>query len=469
MIRTLRKKFIAIAMLSLLGTMTVLCATIGIGNYCVAASRADKAIDILYQNDGEFPVPDGNASPSAHAGFQVTPETPFETRYFIARLTAEDAVSAVDLEHIAALDRQTVVSTIEQIVSKGTAKGYVGQYRFGRFENKTSGYTLIVVDCFMQLQSAYAVFRVMAAVFVLCAGIVFLLLLVLSKRATRPFAENWERQRQFVTDASHELKTPLAILSADLGLIEETEDNCTWLESGQEQIQRLAGFPRLAVHHGFELLARDGAFRQIADAQHVVELQRIAVTGFERGIGAGELFGEVGAVDVVVFALVFRRQTGRVDLMQDAEGFAVHAAVENGFGQIDPCAVDPRAVAVALGQGEHSAGVVVGRVDVVVVVLLVDLLRQGDPFARVFRCGEFVAPRCDAEILRAAVCVAPFDDTVELFERLLMAIGTVGTTRTDAEEQDGEKERERFHAFVFDSRFSPRRTPHGSGGAVVRK
>lgn len=239
MIRTLRKKFIAIAMLSLLGTMAVLCATIGIGNYYVAASRADKAIDILYQNDGEFPVPDGNASPSAHTGFQVTPETPFETRYFIAHLTAEDAVSAVDLEHIAALDRQTVVSTIEQIVSKGTAKGYVGQYRFGRFENKTSGYTLIVVDCFMQLQSAYAVFRVMAAVFVLCAGIVFLLLLVLSKRATRPFAENWERQRQFVTDASHELKTPLAILSADLGLIEETEENRLWLESGQEQIQRM--------------------------------------------------------------------------------------------------------------------------------------------------------------------------------------------------------------------------------------
>ena len=239
MIRTLRKKFIAIAMLSLLGTMTVLCATIGIGNYCVAASRADKAIDILYQNDGEFPVPDGNASPSAHAGFQVTPETPFETRYFIARLTAEDAVSAVDLEHIAALDRQTVVSTIEQIVSKGTAKGYVGQYRFGRFENETGGYTLIVIDCFMQLQSAYAVFRVIAAVFVLCAGIVFLLLLVLSKRVTRPFAENWERQRQFVTDASHELKTPLAILSADLGLIEETEENRLWLESGQEQIQRM--------------------------------------------------------------------------------------------------------------------------------------------------------------------------------------------------------------------------------------
>ena len=239
MIRKLRRKFISIAMLSLLGTMAVICTTIGIGNYCIASNRADKAIELLYQNDGDFPVPDSNASPSSHTEFQVTAETPFETRYFIVELTAEDEVCSVDLEHIAALDRQTVVSTIEQIVSKGAAKGYVGHYRFGRFQSENGGYTLIVLDCFMQLQSAYAMFRVIAAVFVLCAGIVFVLLFVLSKRVTRPFAENWERQRQFVTDASHELKTPLAILSADLGLVEETEDNRTWLESGQEQIRRM--------------------------------------------------------------------------------------------------------------------------------------------------------------------------------------------------------------------------------------
>ena len=239
MIRKLRKKFIAIAMLSLLGTVAVLCAAIGIGNYCITSNRADKAIELLYQNDGAFPVPDGNASPSAHAGFQVTPETAFETRYFIVKLTAEDEVYFVDLDHIAALDRQTVVSTIEKIVSKGTAKGYVGHYRFGSYADENGGCTLVVLDCFMLLQSAYSMFRMTAEIFALCVCIVFVLLLILSKRAIRPFAENWERQRQFVTDASHELKTPLAILSADLGLIEETEDNRTWLESGQEQIQRM--------------------------------------------------------------------------------------------------------------------------------------------------------------------------------------------------------------------------------------
>ena len=241
MIRRLRKKFIAIAMLSLLGTMAVLCAAIGIGNYCITANRADKAIQLLYQNGGAFPVPDGSPSPSAHAGFQVTAETPFETRYFIVKLTAEGEVRSVDLEHIAALDRQTVVSAIEQIVSKSAPKGYVGHYRFGSYPDETGGCTLVVLDCFLQLQSAYAMFRVIAIMFVLCAGIVFVLLLILSRRATRPFAENWERQRQFVTDASHELKTPLAILSADLGLIEETEENRPWLESGREQIRRMDG------------------------------------------------------------------------------------------------------------------------------------------------------------------------------------------------------------------------------------
>ena len=98
---------------------------------------------------------------------------------------------------------------------------------------------VIVLDCFLQLQSANNILRIAAAVFLACALIVFVLLLLLSKRAIRPFVENLERQRQFVTDASHELKTPLAILSADLGLLEDTHGKDPWLESARTQTVRL--------------------------------------------------------------------------------------------------------------------------------------------------------------------------------------------------------------------------------------
>lgn len=239
MIRSLRRKFIMIAMLSLLGTMAVLCTAIGVGNHFVTAARADRAIDLLYQNGGDFPQPDEAADPASAFRFQVTPETSFETRYFIVELTRQQEVEAVDTNHIAALDRYTVVDAIGQIVSSRTDHGYVDHYRFHVFQREDGGSTIIVLDCFLQLQAAYNMLRVTILVSAFCALIVFVLLVFFSKKAIRPFAENLERQRQFVTDASHELKTPLAILSADMRLLADSCGSSQWLDSARVQISRL--------------------------------------------------------------------------------------------------------------------------------------------------------------------------------------------------------------------------------------
>ena len=239
MIRSLRRKFILIAMASLLGTLTVLCAAVGVGNYLLTADRADRAIVLLYQNDGMFPEPDAPADPASAFGFQVTQETPFETRYVIVKLTREKEVREVDIEHIAALDRQSVVESINEILRSGAQRGYADYYRFGIFQEEEGGSTIIVLDCFLQLQAAHNVFRVTILVSLACALIVFVLLVFFSGKAIRPFVENLERQRQFVTDASHELKTPLAILSADIGLLEDAQGENKWLESARGQVARL--------------------------------------------------------------------------------------------------------------------------------------------------------------------------------------------------------------------------------------
>lgn len=238
MIRSLRRKFILIAMTSLVGTMVVLCTAIGIGNHYITTNRMDHAISLLYQNGGAFRAPGPHSDPS-NFDFQITPETPFETRYFIVELTAQKEIKSVSLDHIAAFDRHTVVDTISQIIDTGAERGYVDHYRFGVFPDKDGRSTIIVLDCFLQLQSANNLLRITGAIFLNCVLTVFVLLLFLSKRAIQPFVENLERQRQFITDASHELKTPLAILSADMGLLEDTYGTDKWLESAKSQIIRL--------------------------------------------------------------------------------------------------------------------------------------------------------------------------------------------------------------------------------------
>ena len=239
MIRTLRRRFLLIAMASLVGTLALLCLAINAGYWYQITRRADAGVELLYQTGGEFPAPDTPADPTAHGGFQVTLETPFETRYFIVHLTENREVVEVDAEHIAALDRQMVLERVGDILDGGRHAGYLGYYRYGVFSESDGGSTIVVLDCFLQLQGAGNVLRISLLAAGACILTVFLLLLLLSRRVTRPFVENLERQRQFVTDASHELKTPLAIISANTGLLSASLGENQWLESTRAQVGRL--------------------------------------------------------------------------------------------------------------------------------------------------------------------------------------------------------------------------------------
>ncbi len=291
MIRSLRWKFIWLAMLSLLGTMTVLCVSIGVGNHWLTTRRVDRAISLLHQNGGTFLPPGVTFDPSDFE-FQVTPETAFETRYFIVELTEQREVKAVDLEHIAAFDRHSVTETISKVIQTGGSRGYVDYYRFGLFPSEDGGSTMIVMDCFLMLQAADNMLRITVIIFCVCALIVFLLLLFFSGRAIRPFAENLERQRQFVTDASHELKTPLSILSADLDLLSDSCGESRWLGSARTQIARLDKLIRNLV----ELARTEETIRE--GASEVFSLSDIALASAEAFAPLSEAEGNTLAAEV---------------------------------------------------------------------------------------------------------------------------------------------------------------------------
>ena len=272
MIRTLRRRFLLIALASLTGTLAVLCLVINLGYHAITSRRADQVLQMLHQNAGQFPEPETQADPGAFPGFQVTLETPFETRYVVVRLTGQREVAEVDMEHIAALDQEKVIQQVEQILDGGKSSGYSGYYRYQVFDDGEEGQTIVVLDCFLQLQAANNVLRLTLLASLACIAIVFLLLVFLSRRVVRPFAENLEKQRRFVTDASHELKTPLAIISANTGLLEASLGENRWLASTQVQVSRL---DRL-IGHLVELARTEEALTE-------EELQPVDLSGVVTG------------------------------------------------------------------------------------------------------------------------------------------------------------------------------------------
>lgn len=304
MIRTLRRRFLLIALASLTGTLAVLCLVINLGYHAITTRRADQVLQMLHQNAGQFPEPETQADPGAFPGFQVTLETPFETRYVVVRLTGQREVAEVDMEHIAALDREKVIQQVEQILDGGKNSGYSGYYRYQVFDDGEEGQTIVVLDCFLQLQAANNVLRLTLLASLACIAIVFLLLVFLSRRVVRPFAENLEKQRRFVTDASHELKTPLAIISANTGLLEASLGENRWLASTQVQVSRL---DRLIGH--------------------LVELARTEETLTEEEIQPVDLSGVV-AGQIEDYRLL--AQTSGKELESDvAPGVTVRGAADN--------------------------------------------------------------------------------------------------------------------------------------------
>ena len=180
-------------------------------------------------------------------GYRMSEETPFETRYFSVTIPAAKAGSEnaadvsqmqIDLTHVAAVTEEEAASFAGEVLKKGREKGYCGQYKYQKTVKEDGQTLLVFVDCGNDLQSIrnFAVISLIVAFF--CLVLVLFLVSVLSGRAIRPVIESMEKQRQFITDAGHEIKTPIAIILANAEVIEMCEGESEWTRSIRNQVER---------------------------------------------------------------------------------------------------------------------------------------------------------------------------------------------------------------------------------------
>lgn len=229
-----------ITMGSLALVVFILLASINVVNLYKMDREVNGAIKILSDNQGEFPKYRNGIESSSEQkfGFQMTAETQFETRYFIVKVDKDGSVIDADTRHVAAVTSDNVASYANKVLSSGPKSGLKNIYKYAVID-EPYGHMLIFIDCRTQLQQATSVLLISCSVALVTLLLVFILVSVFSKKAINPIIKSMEKQKQFITDAGHEIKTPLAIISANADVIEMTSGKNEWITSIRNQTQRL--------------------------------------------------------------------------------------------------------------------------------------------------------------------------------------------------------------------------------------
>ena len=302
MIRDLRKKFILVAMLSTLVVLTAIMGVVNISNYKEMLDRADDMTALLIQNDGRFPEepadenseipdkPDDTKRTNNGTDTQTPPEkpqgdrehysveTPFETRYFTVTADEDGEITDCDLERIAAVDEDTAEEYAKKISEKSGETGFEGIYRY-RVTETDDGIKYVFLDCRREISNFRTVLVTTVSVSLLGLAAVLVLVVIFSRMVFRPVEESIQKQKRFITDASHELKTPLTIIDANTEVLEMESGESQWTKSTRKQIQRLTGLvqqlvtlSRLDEEKGLRDIAEFNLSEAIADSVQPYEV-----------------------------------------------------------------------------------------------------------------------------------------------------------------------------------------------------
>ncbi len=233
--KQLKTKFILLTMTALLVLLAFIVAGMNILSYHGVVREADTVLAVLSGNMGHFPGmgPGDKLQPGMPP--EMSPEIPYESRFFSVSFDAEGNVTHVDVNRIAAVDETRAVFMARQAQKR---QGFVGSYRYC-VSREAGGVRVIFLDCGRKLAS----FRhfLLSSILMALLGytVVFVVVFILAGRIIRPIAESYEKQKRFITDAGHEIKTPLTIISANADLLEMELGENESLADIQSQTRRL--------------------------------------------------------------------------------------------------------------------------------------------------------------------------------------------------------------------------------------
>ena len=255
MIRRLRRRFIRIATLSVTAVMLLLTVLLNTANYVSTTRELRDMLQLISSNQGTIPAyhPVGEApaappkAPRPPRDGSFTAETPYSTRYFVLRYQDDGTLVQADLANIASVTEKDITPYLSAAVAHGAGYGSYGSYRYYVTRTGDGRNMAVFLDGYQQLRAVGLVLLWSLAADAACILLVFVLVVLLSRRAIDPVVRSAEKQKQFITDASHELKTPITVISTCLRVLEMETGKQKWIDKAQAQTEKLTALVNALV------------------------------------------------------------------------------------------------------------------------------------------------------------------------------------------------------------------------------
>ena len=237
MIRKLRRRFIRIALVALTAAMVLVAGIVNAANWFSVRGELTETLSFLSENNTISREDMGRRmdGKNRHARNLVS-----ESRWFSAFIDQDGVLRNINLANIPDLDEQTASALVEQAFSQSGARtAFLQDYLYTVRDNPRGGRTALFLNC----ETKLAAVRTLAWISALaCAGgilLAWLFVTLASRKAIEPTVRNMERQKQFITNASHDLKTPLTVISTNMELLQMEQPDNPWVKSTQRQTAQL--------------------------------------------------------------------------------------------------------------------------------------------------------------------------------------------------------------------------------------